>query len=98
MAPRAPRDREERPVTREDQEQLASEDPRGQMAVQGLKDQWVMLVHKVQVAIMDSLAPQDLREAPVSLVSKDSWETSVYQDSKERQDPKENWGLLVPRE
>lgn len=82
----------------------------------------VILVHKVQVAILDPLAHQDLREAPVSLVSKDNWytgssfsmykqfllvivflmcrrlicvaclyyrETLVYQDLKERLDPKE---------
>lgn len=33
----------------------------------------VMLVHKVQVAILDPLAHQDLREALVNLVSRDNW-------------------------
>lgn len=33
----------------------------------------VISVHKVKAAISDPLAHQDLREAPVSLVSKDSW-------------------------
>lgn len=33
----------------------------------------VILVLKVQVAILDPLAHQDLKEALVSLVSKDSW-------------------------
>lgn len=33
----------------------------------------VMLVHKVKAAILDPLAHQDLREALVSLVSKDNW-------------------------
>lgn len=33
----------------------------------------VILVHKVQAAMLDPLAHQDLREALVSLVSKDNW-------------------------
>lgn len=66
--------------------------------VQVPKDQWVILVHKVQVAILDPLAHQDLREAPVSLVSKDNWETLVYQDLKERLDPKEKLVRQAPRE
>lgn len=33
----------------------------------------VILVLKVQVVILDPLAHQDLKEALVSLVSKDSW-------------------------
>lgn len=34
-----------------------------------------MLVNKVQVAMLDPLAHQDLRAALVSLVSKDNWYT-----------------------
>lgn len=66
--------------------------------VQVPKDQWVMLVHKVQAAILAPQAPQDLREALVSLVSKDNWEMLAYQDSKERLDPKENLVHQDPRE
>lgn len=33
----------------------------------------VIVVHKVQVAIQDLLAPQVLREALGNLVSKDNW-------------------------
>lgn len=39
------------------------------------KDQWVIWVHKVQEAMLDPMAPQDLRGAPGSLVSRDNWET-----------------------
>lgn len=62
------------------------------------KDQWVILVHKVQLVIMDPLAHRDPREALVSLVSKDNWEMLVYQDLKERLDPKENLVHQAPRE
>lgn len=41
------------------------------------KDQWVILVHKVQAAMLDPRAHQDLREALVSLVLKDNWEMLV---------------------
>lgn len=47
------------------------------MVVQVPKDQWVILVHKVKAAISDPQAHQDLREALVSLVSKDNWEMLV---------------------
>lgn len=77
---------------------MASGDPWEQTVAQVPKDQWVILVHKVQVAILDPLAHQDLREALVSLVSKDNWETLVYQDLKERLDPKENLVRKVLRE
>lgn len=94
---RAHRDKEERPVTWEDLDQLASGDPWVQMVVQVPKGQWVMLVHKVQAAILGPQAHQDLREALVSLVSKDNWEMLVYQVSKERLDPKENLVHQDPR-
>lgn len=77
---------------------MASGDPWEQMVARVPKDQWVILVHKVQVAILDPLAHQDLREAPVSLVSKDNWEMLVCQDLKERLDPKENLVHKVLRE
>lgn len=41
------------------------------------RDQWVILVHKAKVAILDPMAHQDLREALVNLVSKDNWEMLV---------------------
>lgn len=66
--------------------------------VQVPKDQWVTLVHKVKAAIADPQAHQDLREALVSLVSKDNWEMLVLQDLKERLDPKENLVHQAPRE
>lgn len=47
------------------------------MVARVTKDQWVILVFKVQAAMLDPLAHQDLREGLVSLVSKDSWETLV---------------------
>lgn len=47
------------------------------MVAQVPKDQWVILDHKVQAAMLDLLAHQDLRGAPVSLVSKDNWEMLV---------------------
>lgn len=77
---------------------MASGDPWVQMVVQVPKDQWVILVHKVQAAILDPQAHQDLREALVSLVSKDNWEMLVYQDSKEKLDPKESLVHQAPRE
>lgn len=77
---------------------MASGDPWEQMVARVPKDQWVILVHKVQVAILDPLAHQDLREAPVSLVSKDNWEMLVCQDLKERLDRKENLVHKVLRE
>lgn len=95
---RAHRDREERPVTWVDLDLLASGDPWAQMEAQVPKDQWAILAHKVQVAILDPLALQDLREALVSLVSKDNWEMLVWQDSKEKLDPKENLVHQAPRE
>ena len=61
------------------------------------KDQWVILVHKVLAAILDLLVHQDLREAPVSLVSRDNWEMLVLQDLKEKLDPKENLVHQAPR-
>lgn len=68
------------------------------MVAQVLKDQWVILVHKVQVAILDHQAHQDLREALGNRASKDNWEMLVYQDLKERLDPRENLVLQAPRE
>lgn len=65
---------------------------------QVLKDQWVISDHKVQAAILDHLVHQDLREALVSLVSKELWVMLEYQDLKERQDPKENLVHQAPRE
>lgn len=62
------------------------------------RDPWVISVRKVRAAMLDPLAHQDLREAPVSLVSKDSWEMLVFQDLKERLDPKENLVHQAPRE
>lgn len=62
------------------------------------KDQWVILVRKVKVAIVDLQVHQDLREALVSLASKDNWEMLVFQDLKERLDPKENLVPQAPRE
>lgn len=98
MVQRDPRDREERPVIWEDLDQLASGDPWVQMVALVLRDQWVILVHKVPAVILDPLVHQDLREALVSLVSKDNWEMSVYQDLKEKLDPKASLVLQVPRE
>lgn len=77
---------------------MAKGDPRVQMEAQVPKDQWVILVHKVQAAILDLLAHQDLRGAPVSLVSKDNWEMLVFQVLKERLDLKENLVHQAPRE
>lgn len=51
---------------------LASGGPWEQMEGQVPKDQWVILGRKVQAAILDPVAHQDLREALVSRVSKDS--------------------------
>lgn len=62
------------------------------------KDQWVILGRKVQAAILDPVAHQDLREALVSRVSKDSWEMLVSVDLKEKLDLKENQVRLDPRE
>lgn len=62
------------------------------------KDPWGILVHKVKGAILDPLAHQDLREALVSLVSKDKGEMLVFQDLKERLDQRENLVLQAPRE
>lgn len=56
---------------------MASRDPWVRMVAQVPKDQWVILDHKVQAAMLDLLAHQDLRGAPVSLVSKDNWEMLV---------------------
>lgn len=61
------------------------------------RDQWVILVHKVLPVTLGLLAHQDLREAPVSLVSRDNWETLVFQDLKEKLDPKENLVRRAPR-
>lgn len=68
------------------------------MAALVQKDQWVILVLKVKVAILDPLVHQDLKEALVSLASKDSWETLVFQGLKERLDPKESLVHQAPRE
>lgn len=57
---------------------------------QDLRDQWVISVHRVALVTPDPLDPLDLREAPVSLVSRDNWEMSEFQDSKEKLDQKEN--------
>lgn len=48
------------------------------------------MVHRVALVTLDPLDLLDLRAAPVSLVSRDSWEMSGFQDSKERPDQKEN--------
>lgn len=87
---RAHKDREERPVTWVELDLLASGDPQVQMEDQVLKDQWVILVHKVQVDMQDRLAHQDPREALDSLVSRDNWEMLVFQDLKEKLDLKES--------
>lgn len=76
---------------------MASGDQWEQMVVQVPKDQWVTLVHKVKEVIQDRLAHRDLKEAPVSLVSKDNWEMLVCQDLKEKLDLKENLDLQDPR-
>lgn len=68
------------------------------MAALVQKDQWVILVLKVKVAILDPLVHQDLKEALVSLASKDSWETLVFQGLKERLDLKESLVHQAPRE
>lgn len=81
-----------------EQDLLASGDPWVQTEAQAPKDQWVILVHKVPVAILDPLDHQDLREAPVSLESKDNWEMLAYQDLKETLDQKENLVRQAPRE
>lgn len=77
---------------------MASGDPWVQTAAQVQKDQWVTLVLKVQVAILDPLVHQDLKEALVSLVSKDSWERLVFQDLKEKLDLKESLVHQAPKE
>lgn len=68
------------------------------MVAQVPKDQWVISAHKVRPAILDPPDHQDLREALDSLVSKDNWEMLVFQDLKERLDPKENLVHQAPRE
>lgn len=92
------KDREERPVIWVDPAPLASGGPWEQMEAQVPKDQWVMLVHKVQAAILGPMAHQDLREALVNLESKDNWEMLVFRDLKEKLDLKGNRVRLVPRE
>lgn len=63
-----------------------------------LKDQWVILGLKVALVILDPPDLLDLRVAPVSLVSKDSWVMLESLDSKERLDQKENLVHRAPRE
>lgn len=77
---------------------MASGDLQVEMVAQARKDQWAILVHKVQAAILDLLDHQDLRAALASLVSKGNWEMLVYRDLKERLDPKENLARQAPRE
>lgn len=48
------------------------------------------MVHRAALVTPDPLDLLDLRAAPVSLVSRDNWEMSGSQDSKERPDQKEN--------
>lgn len=92
------KDREERPVIRGDLAPLASGGPWEQMEAQVPKDQLVLLVRKVQAAILGPVAHQDLREAQVNLGSKDNWEMLVLGDLKEKLDLKGNRVRLVPRE
>lgn len=56
------------------------------------------MVLKVKAAMLDPMAHQDLREALVSLVSKDSWATSESEGLKESLDPKENLVCQALRE
>jgi len=60
----------------------------------------VLLVLLVLPVPLDSLAPAahpDLRERPVLWDPRDSLETLVFLDSKERPDPRESWASLVPK-
>lgn len=55
------------------------------------------MVHRGAPDTPDPLDLLDRRVAPVSLVSRDNWEMSVSQDSKERLDQKENLVRQAPR-
>lgn len=73
MVLKAPRDKEERPVTWEEQDQLVSEDPWELTEARELKAQWAMLVPGAPVAISDPPDPLGPREALVSQESRASW-------------------------
>lgn len=69
-----------------------------QMEVQVVKVQWVMLAHRVEVAILVQQVHLGLRAVLGSLASKANWEMWASLDSKEMLDQKENLVLLVPKE
>jgi len=60
--------------------------------------QWEMQVRKVLMVSWALVAHLAHREAQDSLASRAQGEMSVFQATKERQDPKENLDLLVPRD
>lgn len=95
---KAPRGREERPVTLEDQDHSASEDQQEPMEGLVLKALWVMLVPLAMPAIWGPPDPPGPREALVSQESRASWVSSVSVDLKEKLDLRENMVHLDLRE